>query len=329
MKTIDKSNLKELLGKLAGEYKVFVPSKVNELTQYAPYNNESELVLDENVLMPPKDIFFPQTEKMYTFKAIDKHVEINEIPKETDKQVIFGVRSCDMKSIDCLDQVFLTRNFVDEFYKDKRDRSVFVALACNKAKPTCFCESMGLDPQKAVLADIQAYDLGNKYGFEAVTDKGTELLSKVSGILKEEKADVPKFEGCTLKADVEGVPEKLKGMFDDPMWADISRKCLNCNTCAYICPTCHCFDISEEVRGEDGAKIRCWDCCMSGEYTQMAAHQPRPGKKERVRNRFMHKLNYFVERYNMLLCVGCGRCVEKCPVNMDITAIIKKIKEAV
>jgi len=68
---------------------------------------------------------------------------------------------------------------------------------------------------------------------------------------------------------------------------------------------------------------------MFGEYTQMAGgHNPRPTKKERVRNRFMHKLNYFPDRYNMLLCTGCGRCINVCPVNLDITSVIKQIKEA-
>ncbi|SMB96478.1 4Fe-4S dicluster domain-containing protein [Desulfonispora thiosulfatigenes DSM 11270] len=330
MKTINKSNLAEFLGLLSQDYRVLVPAKFENTTKFTPYTKEVNLELDNNVIMPPKDILFPNTEKMYTFKAINKTVEIFEMPKDATKQIVFGARSCDMKSVDCLDQVFLTKGFTDDFYKDKKDRSIFIALACNKSGKACFCESMGIDPQKAVLADIQSYDLGDKFGFEAVTDAGKEVLNKASKLLAEEKATVPKFEGCNLKADIDGVPEKLKGMFSHPMWEDVSRKCLNCNACAYVCPTCHCFDISQETKGEDGCKIRCWDSCMSGEYTMMAApHQPRPGKTERVRNRFMHKLNYFVDRYDMLLCVGCGRCVEVCPVNLDITSIIKKAKEAV
>ena len=85
------------------------------------------------------------------------------------------------------------------------------------------------------------------------------------------------------------------------------------------------FDIAM-YKGTDGDKLL--DSCMF-EYTAMAGgHQPRPGKKERVRNRFLHKLRYFPERYNMLLCTGCGRCVVKCPVNLDITDVISKIKKA-
>lgn len=328
MQTISKENLKDFLNLLAKEYKVLVPVQIEGTSKFAPYEESSELFLEENVVLPPKDIFFPQTEKMYKFKTIDKKVEFAEIPQDNTKQIIFGIRSCDMKSIECLDQVFLTKGFVDEFYKNKRERSVFISLACSKAAPTCFCDSMGINPQEAVLADIQAYDLGNKMAFEAKTQLGQELLVKAKELLKEEEITLPDFSGCQLQVDVGDVPEKLQKMFDHPIWEELSRKCIGCNICAFLCPTCHCFDIAQEVRGEDGTKIRCWDCCMVSEYTQMAAHQPRPSKKERVRNRFMHKLNYFVDRYGMLLCVGCGRCIEKCPTNMDITAIINMVKEA-
>ena len=126
--------------------------------------------------------------------------------------------------------------------------------------------------------------------------------------------------------DVSKLPETLKTMFDHPIWDEYAFKCLNCGTCSYICPTCHCFDINNKMRGTTGLKLRTWDSCMFGEYTLMAGgHQPRPGKKERVRNRFLHKLQYFNEKHDMSLCVGCGRCIAKCPVNMDITKFIRQV----
>jgi ferredoxin len=143
-----------------------------------------------------------------------------------------------------------------------------------------------------------------------------------------EELEVPGCGSFKIKFNGEGVPEKLKTMFESEIWDEIARKCVNCGACTYLCPTCHCFDINQEVRGEDGVKYRCWDSCMFGDYTQMAGgHNPRPGKKERVRNRFMHKLCFFPERYNMLLCTGCGRCLENCPVQMDITSVIKRVQE--
>lgn len=66
------------------------------------------------------------------------------------------------------------------------------------------------------------------------------------------------------------------------------------------------------------------------DFTQMAGgHNPRASQKERVRNRFLHKLKYHMDRYGVVGCVGCGRCIEKCPVNIDLARIIDDLKELV
>ena len=329
MLVVLKTKLNDILNTLAQEYKVLVPAKIDDTSKVIPYEADVDILLDENVKLSPKDVFFPQTEKMYKMKTVKTSMELENIMGEAEPKLLFGVRSCDMKSLDCFDQVFLTKGYVDEFYQQKRDNVVTIALSCTQPMQSCFCSAMGLDPQKAVGADVQAFDLGDKIGLEAVSDKGKNVIELIKGQLSEEEVVVPQFGEFYLKVDAYGVSEKLNGMFEAPLWEDVSKKCLNCGACTYVCPTCHCFDISQEVRGENVTKYRCWDSCMFGEYTQMAGgHNPRPTKKERVRNRFMHKLNYFPDRYNMLLCTGCGRCINVCPVNLDITSVIKQIKEA-
>jgi ferredoxin len=131
---------------------------------------------------------------------------------------------------------------------------------------------------------------------------------------------------CTLKVNASGIKEKLDGMFEHPLWDEVAKKCLTCGTCTFVCPTCHCFDISQENRMKEGERFRCWDSCMFSSYTEMAGnHNPRADKTSRVRQRFMHKLCFFEDRYGKSLCVGCGRCVEKCPVALDITCLIDEI----
>jgi len=329
MLAIDKKRLNELLRNMSRDFRVYAPYLENGTGKFAPYREDRELYLEMNTLLPPKDIFFPQTEKMYRFRTAGSALEIEEIEDKKEKQVIFGIRSCDAFSIDCLDKVFLSRGYEDAFYKNKRENTLLVGLACTAAGDTCFCRSMGLNPQEAVGVDLQVLDLGEEWGFEARTAAGEGLLARYRDLLRETDAAPIPTQEFKLKVDVEGVPEKLSRMFDHPMWEEISRKCLGCALCTYLCPTCHCFDVSGKVKGEEGYRFRCWDSCMFSEYTRMAGgHNPRPTKKERVRNRFMHKLCYFVERYGQLLCTGCGRCLAKCPVNMDITAVIRKIKEA-
>ena len=323
---LSKQKLTSLLEHLASTREVFVPAVVDGVAKFARFGEGVEPDFGMvNTTMPPKDLLFPQTQKMYRFD-VDKNgsYHIDEYD-ESREQVVFGIRPCDMRSIVCLDEVFLTKGFVDEFYANARDKLLTVCIGCAHAAETCFCESMGVDPQLAPNADVMLQDCKDGYNVIAQTDKGRAAVQDWAALLDEGEVEPL---GCdvSLKVSMDGVVDKLEGMYDHPIWENLSIKCLNCGTCTYVCPTCHCFDISQETRRKDGVRFRCWDSCMFSEYTMMAGgHNPRPEKLERVRNRFMHKLNFFERRYGMSLCVGCGRCVEKCPVALDIARLIDEI----
>jgi len=329
MKTIAKAKINALLDEIAKKSNVLAPVAGDGASKFAPYTQGAPVSLDGRTLLPPKDIFFPQTEKMYKFTNNSLEGSLESSFEATKPQVLFGIRTCDAKSIHCLDHVFLTKGFVDEFYQTKRDNTLIVSIGCNgPAEPTCFCKSMDVNPQEADNVDVHLYDLGSEYGAVAKSEAGEAFLANYAALFGDADVKIPEVAGFPLNPNLEGVTEKLQKMFDHPLWEEVSRKCLGCGACTYLCPTCHCFDVSARVAGDQGFRFRCWDSCMFSEYTRMAGgHNPRPSKKERVRNRFLHKLQYFPERYGELLCTGCGRCVSKCPVNMDITNIIKQVRE--
>ena len=113
------------------------------------------------------------------------------------------------------------------------------------------------------------------------------------------------------------------------MWERFSDRCLSCGICTFLCPTCHCFDIQDEMEGFDGRRARMWDTCMFSEYTlHTSGHNPRPTRKERTRNRISHKYSYFPEKFDVIACVGCGRCINYCPVNIDLLDILEDVKKA-
>ncbi|HEX3030770.1 MAG TPA: 4Fe-4S dicluster domain-containing protein, partial [Bacillota bacterium] len=85
--------------------------------------------------------------------------------------------------------------------------------------------------------------------------------------------------------------------------------------------------VTDETHLCQGQRIRCWDSCMAKDFNLAAGgHNTRPSKVEKVRNRFMHKLSYHLDRYNLVGCVGCGRCTQSCPVNLDVTQVISDVK---
>ena len=135
------------------------------------------------------------------------------------------------------------------------------------------------------------------------------------------------YGGNTLLAHAVGAG-KTKALFDRPEWKQLSESCLGCGTCTFVCPTCQCYDIKEFDSGKLVRRFRCWDSCMYSDFTKMSAGQPRPTQLERFRQRFMHKLVYFPDNNEGCFgCVGCGRCLAKCPIHMNIVKVIKTLGE--
>ena len=244
--------------------------------------------------------------------------------EETEDFVIFGVRACDVRSFDILDRVFLTMP-VDSFYASKREHSIIVSVACTRPSETCFCKTFGIDPAEP-KGDVTIWKTETEVFFESNTSKGEALLDKIADLteecgneaVSEQKEQINKIMAklplADLKADAFG-GGKTDEYFNAPEWAELSESCLGCGTCTFVCPTCQCYDIKDFNTGNGVIRYRCWDSCMYSEFTLMAHGNSRLSQKERFRQRFMHKL----------VCVGCGRCLSKCPISMNIVKVMKKI----
>ena len=328
MKAVPKDKLPALLEELSKEGALYVPSQAGDMSRFVPWKSDVKLDLEHNTTKSPKELLFPQTEVLYNYKFGEENTVEPPSPG-SDKIILFGVRPCDVQAIRCLDEVFLTRTYVDSYYQEKRDRLLIISLGCTAAEDTCFCKDMGVNPVEAEGADIVIFDLDGEYGFEEKTDKGKEIAIKIASQLKETKKNKPGAPSFSLQVNSEGIVEKLQKMFDHPIWEEVSQKCICCGTCTFLCPSCHCFDInSKNIDATKGFKYRTWDACVFDDYALMAGgHDVRPSKVERIRNRYLHKLQFFQERYGMFLCTGCGRCLRECPVGMNIAAFINRLEE--
>ena len=288
-----------------------------------------------------KDFFFPKTEHMVSYELNGKEVKVVDPRKEVEDFVIFGVRACDARGFEVIDGVYLNMDPVDSYYKNRRDHGTVIVLACNEPAKTCFCPTFGIDAsQSTPSGDVSCWLADGKYYFQANTDKGKKFVENAKSVLADAADSAVEAAKKDIKAKVEAQPfakmdlSKFQGkdmlkIFNSKIWDKVAEPCVGCGTCTYVCPTCMCFDVRDFDTGNGVRQIRCWDSCMHNDFTQMAAENPRHTQKERSRQRFMHKLMYYPMAHNdMFSCTGCGRCVENCPVNMNIVKVIKAVNES-
>jgi ferredoxin len=327
-----KSDFEKRIKSLDG-YKVFAPVQADKVAIFAPVCEGDALAFDKpNTRTSVKSVLFPQTETLFCYERCGRNMAIKDVPLDNERKVVFGVRACDAASMKALDAVFSSKDYTDPYYMKRRENTTFVVSACNEPEPTCFCTSFGLGPWSREGADVFVCDLGDHRVAESLTEQGEALLTAMGGEdLAEAPAEAGKLkeaaEKAVKKVELGDLSAKLKRLFNDARWEALSERCLGCGICSYICPTCHCFDIQDEVGQECGKRVRNWDTCMLPLFSlHVSGHNPRTSGHQRIRQRVMHKFNYFVENFGQVACVGCGRCIQSCPANMDIREIIELLK---
>ncbi|MFZ5643949.1 MAG: 4Fe-4S dicluster domain-containing protein [Bacillota bacterium] len=325
---IAKNALPGLLDKLIAEYEVYAPVKEGTYSLFKRLAKGTEAYFGYlNSKIPPKGVLFPQSEKLFSYSGAQMEECI-----DSAKKVVFGIRPCDAKSLLLLDNVFTNDQYTDPYFVTRRENTLLVGMACSDPAGTCFCTSMNSGPCDKSGMDVMLTDIGESYVVEAISEKGKDLVAKLGlgaadDSQKDAAAKAQEAAEVVCKVNVEGLKAKLDVNFYDSIWDGIQEKCLGCAACTYSCPTCHCFDIVDEAVDCTGCRVRNWDSCMFPLFTlHTSGHNPRTSGKERMRQRVMHKFKYFIDRYNATACVGCGRCIKNCPVNLDIRQVLADIQ---
>jgi sulfhydrogenase subunit beta (sulfur reductase) len=321
---------------------IFVPVREGDFHNFRPLEDETIPNFDFfNTRLSPKSIVYPQSERMFECLNDPENPErgvLKEASKDYTKQAIVGIRPCDAQAFQIVKRNFDNPEYRDPWWVQRFESTVLVGMGCNAPCPTCFCSSVGGGPFGEEFLDVILYDLGDKYLARGLTDRGKEFVSKLQGgapadekIMKEAQAlEAAALEKVTarLPSDRLGV-KAVTELFNAPFWEEVAFSCINCGTCTFLCPTCWCFDIQDEVSWKQVDRIRNWDTCMSPLFTlEGSGHNPREKKFQRVRQRFMHKLKYYPDKFkNGVQCSGCGRCVRYCPVNIDIRQVAGLMNE--
>lgn len=318
--TIPKNRIRDVLGVILENYRLAAPVSEDGKLVFAEVSNPTDVVLgDEITYKSPKEFLFPQIEEIMVF---DENGGVSSDYEVTDT-VVFGVKPCDLEALKVMTDVFTKDRFKDTYFERRLNHTILVGMSCASEKPGCFCGERGISRHYSEACDMLLTEGGEHYTVRVFTEKGKELLEHLSEFIT--PVDEPEAERSTdgRALEIQGDENTLFNGID---WERISEKCLGCGTCTYICPTCHCFEFKDTVENGRPVRYRCWDSCMYPRFTLHASgHNPRPTKKERFRQRVMHKYLYVRKNFGHTACTGCGRCIRSCPAGMNIKSVVENI----
>ncbi|MFC1739665.1 4Fe-4S dicluster domain-containing protein [Planctomycetota bacterium] len=337
MQTVFISKLKVLLDAVAQEMELIVPQKAVEHYIFVKYAPDLMKEIDFNNIrtcMPVKEFLFPALESAVSYPEVSK-------PQDIKAFAIFGLKECDLRSIEVLDKVFVEDEFVDPFYVSRREKMFIISSDCTEPGESCFCNISGGKGFADTGFDLNVSQIKNGFIIEAGSKKGEEFLEKHPQLF----TDLPKAATDERDKNREQTQQQLeknnadlkfelpiRKIVEDSEDSDVfeteSKRCIECQACTRVCPTCHCFYLYDNKRKGYFDKMKMWDSCMRMAYAAVAGGaNPRKAISDRMQHRFLHKFVYFLDRYGLEMCIGCGRCVDADAGGMDIRQMLKGLNE--
>jgi len=280
-----------------------------------------------------KEALFPRYEKILSYKINQEGVEVEDVA--VDKSiVIMGGHPCDAASIPLMEKLF-GWDFKDKFFLQRRENTTIITLACEEADKDCFCTSLGYSPRGEIGSDILLERVSDQgWKLKLLTDKGKEFAKTYESYFQSSldiDKQYPKLsdQDVPVQFDPKVVKKWIDTHFEDPLWEEIASNCWSCAACTYVCPTCHCFDITDDATMWSGIRTKNWDACTLPYFTLHASqHNPREQHFQRYRQRINHKYSIYVNLFNAISCTGCGRCSRACGAKVNILEAIKMIASA-
>lgn len=341
---LKKERIGDYLKALSKKAELYIPQKGENAFNFKKYFDGSLPFFNAPTVLPPKHVIYPHSETLFKFSFKKEEgnggrfgIEIQEI-EDLKKRIIFGARPCDIKGFTVIDRVFITTDTPDVYYARRRENTCIATIGCNKPSSGCFCVALKSGPFDEEGSDAFITELNSGFLIEVRTEKGKVLFDEENLEVAEEtyfeEKKRKKEMSERLARECFGALEKIepinsstKKFNERDFWEKHLSKCISCGLCTYLCPTCYCFNITDEKTTFGGERIRSWDSCMFFHFTlEASGHNPRPDKFLRFRNRVGHKFIFYPERYNgEIACSGCGRCVRFCPVSVDIREIVMKL----
>lgn len=339
LKHIDRAQLAGLVEALAGAGTAVIAPALRHDARgtvgYRTVTTMADVVLDKRPDNALKSFFLPPTQPLLHYERQGKDVTLTPVDPSIGPRVVLGALPCDAAGLPIVDRV-MDWDYRDEPWFGRRDATTVIALACDKADSACFCTGVGLAPDGASGSDLLLVPAGDGFLVEVYSDKGQALVDLHPAFFGEprDQEQAQAFRaglGAALShadgLDPAAARAWIEGHFIDPAWPALALSCHGCGACAMVCPTCHCFDIVDEQEGvAKGTRRRNQDYCQYGLFTlHGAGHNPRGDQGARIRQRVSHKFAIYPDRFDAILCTGCGRCSRACAAGIDMFEVVERL----
>ena len=339
LKIIHKDDLTLFIGNLITQQLVIAPVVREHQFAFAPVTQVSQVRLNYNTtILPPKKVFLPQTEELFTFHPED--VSSAQPVFDPQPRVLFGIHTCDLHAMNLLDKAF-AKDYVDAHYNKRRNNTLIVSIEClMPCDEYWFCKSMGTLSASAGY-DLHLTDMGDVCAIDIGSDQGEELLTRHARTREATRDDAArlnrahseKWSRFTYKLDFgsDELPALVGMSAKNRLWDELADQCLGCGQCTVVCPTCYCFNVVDTLSldGKNGARKRVWDSCQLEEFALVATGENfRKTQGQRQRHRLFRKAKYVQETFGELGCVGCGRCARSCLVHISPVTVFNALHKA-
>lgn len=336
---VSTANFNKLVERLLEGSKVVAPIEElgkPHLEEITPDNIEKIQLFGFRAVESFKSYFFRLTEKVS--KYFGKEDDFRD-----ENLTILGARGCDLEGLEILDRVFSEDDFQDPFYIANREKTLIIGADCTDCGETCFCTLVKGQPYPVKLFDINLCPLENGFGIEIGTDKGKKLIEKYSDLfigttkasLEGKEKNRKKVKDLLAKKNRDyqiklDLSEIHKRNLENKIWKTLTKDCVECSACNFICPTCSCFLLLDQEAGKNSERYKIWDACLKTGYAKVAGGaNPRGKLYQRLQNRYQCKFDYSFDRLARFTCVGCGRCIDGCAGKIDMRKIFVELEKQV